>query len=160
MDLEKAISNSLLECLEFSDKVMEKAEADRQEMSSLIQQIIEKDKKGEDCKELIDKQRSLVAVSYLLNDDLSKKISETASLYKIAKVQGIELGFSEIQMRRLEASLKNQVNHFALSKGEIVAKDNSLMDKIADRIATQETFTHEDFLKNLRKTPLYGKETN
>lgn len=158
MELEKALKDSILQSLEFSDKILEKVDKDRVEMSNLVNQIIEKDKNGEDCKELINKQRALVAVSYLLNDDVSKKIAETASLYKIAKIQGIDLGFSELQIKRLEFSLKNQVNHFVLSKGQIVPKDTALLDKINSRIEGNDKFTHNDFLENLRKTPLYGEE--
>ncbi|MDC7249860.1 MAG: hypothetical protein PQJ49_08100 [Sphaerochaetaceae bacterium] len=160
MELENAIKNNLLDSLEVADKLLEKIDSDKAEMNSLVNQIIEKDKKGEDCKELINKQRALVAVSYLLNDDLSKRIAEVAGVYKVAKSNGIELGFSDIQNKRLEFTLKNQVHHFLVEKGKIVTKDPDLLDKINAGITNNKKFTHNEYLENLRKLPIYGEKTN
>ena len=71
MEIDKAIKTNLLSILEFSDKIVEVMESNKIKIKDKIDEIVLKDKKGEDCVDDINNHRALISYSYLLNDDLN-----------------------------------------------------------------------------------------
>lgn len=158
MNLETAVKKNIKGLLSSSDLMLDMLKNSQQEIVQVVDKIVKTDKEGGNCKELVNKQRTLIASSYLLDQDLSKALVQLSTVYKISKIANLDLGLSESDIQRLEYSLANEAFHFVEEKGEIVPRDKELYSKIEARIDNNETFTTEQFLEQLRKSPAYGKE--
>lgn len=158
MNIEKAIKDNITDLLNTSDLLLAKLKEVQKEVVDIIGEIVTCDKKGEDCSTQVNKHRSLIAVSYLIDQDLSKALVQLSTTYRVAKVTGIDLKLPETEIKRLEFSLANEAFHFINVKGEIVPRDSELYTKIQSRIESNKEFTTEQFLQELRKTEVYGKK--
>lgn len=158
MNLETAVKKNVRDLLSISDLMLEKLKKSQQEIVEVVDEIVKTDKAGNDCKELVNKQRVLIASSYLLDQDLSKSLVQLSTSYKVAKLSNLNLGISESDVKRLEYSLANEAFHHIEEKGKIVPRDAELYSKIQTRIDGNDNFTTEQFLEQLRKSPVYGKE--
>lgn len=156
MKLNNAIRVNLVSFLDFTDSIVAKIDENKKKITDLVQEIIEKDKKGEKTDEQIITHRALMSYSMLLNDDLVKGLTQLSVYYKLAKIGEVDLGLGKEDLKRLDFLVQQDKSYFALDKGKITPKDKDLFKKLVDRISANQEFTTKDFLKSLRKSKIYG----
>jgi len=160
--MSKKIKNNIIsklkEALAFSDEIVDVIEKSNKDVEALIKTIIEKDKKDESTELDINNHRANITYTYLLNDDLRKVLLRLSTYYSIVMDNNIKLDLDEKDIKRLEFLMTHDGYNFVFSKGNVVAKDSELFINILNRVSSNEHFTHEDFLENLRNSEMYGKE--
>lgn len=158
MELIEILKNRIVEHLEFADALVFKIEENKPIITANIKEVIRVDKAGENPFDLINQHRILIAMNFLLDNDLNKVINELSVLYKLAKISNIELNLEEKDINRLEANSNISHYHFVKGKTGIEPKISNLEENIRNGILAKKEFTPAKFLEDLRKSPMYNEE--
>lgn len=158
MNYKDTIKNNLLTKLKLTDVLADKIEENKKKITSIVNEIVEKDKKGEEVGDKVVNHRAIIAYSHLLNEDLKNHLTSLSTYYSLSKQLDIDLDLDEKDTDRLEFLIGNNSYFFYLHKNKIVPKDGGLFEKIVGKLSMNQEDTTKEFLNNLRKSKIYVGE--
>lgn len=150
--MENILKNKLKDTLYLSDSLLERIKKDKDLLKSNLENIINKDKNGEEVDEEIKTHQFLVYSGVLLETDFFKTLSEVATLYSLIKSSNIDLDLSKEDIDRLEHNLLNNHYNFVAKNNEVSFKNSTVEDTIKNRIEEKTNDFKVKFLEDIRKS--------
>lgn len=152
----KTIIKTLIKSsIDHMDALVNAMDGSKQEVALLVGDIIKKDKAGEDCSEIFQKQRVLTGKASLMEQDLLKVINKVNVFYNLAKSADVDLGLNDDMTKRLEYMKEQEHSFYIIDKGNVIPRDKTVMDTLETRIRERKSDIYDTFIKNIRESPMY-----